>query len=336
MQLVTIQEIEQATEEIYKTKFVNKTPLLSIDSRIVAQFNGGNFNLSFKLESLQTQGSFKTRYNFFVTIKNFRGIIYQINELRKCHEQEELQLVSMSGGNYARSFSYIAGLLQIPVTVVMPSSVPQDRVEACQSFGATVVQAPTVLLQAKVNEYVAKGYIFTHPFDDVHLIRAYGSIGMEILEQTQHVDIILCGIGGGGLISGVATYIKSKRPTVRIYGVEPENSPSMSLSIKQGTAVTLQAQQPTICSGLAPPYAGTVTLEHVKQYVDDIVLVSDDNVRQALFILVNRLKLIVEPSGAACFAALLANKIPDTQNKQICCILSGGNVTLMDLNKYLQ
>lgn len=175
---------------------------------------------------------------------------------------------------------------------------------------------------------------FIHGFDELELIKAYGSIAFEILDQVPNIDIVVMGVGGGGLISGVSAALKLKNPNIQVIGVEPVASPSMKQSVQEGHAITLTNFVPTICAGLAPPFSGKITLEFVKKYVSDIILVSDEEVKAAVKTLVKDYKFIVEPSGAACLAALMHGKITGVEGKNVCCLLSGGNVSLADLETY--
>jgi len=178
-----------------------------------------------------------------------------------------------------------------------------------------------------------KGYTFAHPFDDLRLIAGYGTIGLEILEDLPDVDIVLVGVGGGGLFSGVLTAIMKhneiNHKKVRVIGVEPEGANSMFLSIQQGKAVKIQPK--TIAHGLAPPFAGTITYEHIKQFDTKVVLVSDEEIKDAVRILYNDYKIVSETSAAAAFAALIYGKIEDVSGKKVACVVSGGNITIQDL-----
>jgi len=212
----------------------------------------------------------------------------------------------------------------------MPETVPTDRIDFIKNCGLTVQLAPVPKLQNTVEEWVLRGYHFVHPFDDLKLIAGYGSIGLEILEDRSDVDIVIVPVGGGGLYSGVLSAIQLKlkqqgnHKPVSVIGVEPEGANSMFLSIKQGKPAHIQPK--TIAHGLAPPYAGKNTYNHVKAFGGEIILVTDDEIKEAVKILYEDYRILSEASGAAGFAALISGKI-NVAGKSVVCLISGGNIS---------
>ena len=201
----------------------------------------------------------------------------------------------------------------------MPDTAPEERKRVMEAFGATVVPTPGPQLLGKVEDYVAStGATFIHPFDDIDIIRGHATCGLEILEDMPHVDVVVVCCGGGGLLAGVAAAIKLKKAEngIRVIGVEPEGANSMWLSKKAGSAQWCPdgGKTNTIAHGLAPPFAGEVCYNHVARFVDEIVLVTDDDMRRAAAALFDR-GIVAEISGAAAFAAVTVGKCGDLKDK---------------------
>jgi len=270
--------------------------------------------LHLKLENLQVTGSYK-----------IRGITVLLEELDR-----SAKVITMSAGNFGRSFAYMTSQRNISATIVMPDTVAQDRVKAIEGYGATVILKPKKDLQQTCNDMVQNnGMKFCHPFDTPSLFRGYGSIGLEILEDVPNADIIVVPIGGGGLISGIAAAIKLSGSKAKIVGVEPEGAPSMHLSLQKGHAVTLEKME-TMVHGLSPPYAGTNCYQVVKTFVDEVVLVSDEEIKEACCELFLKHKTVAEYAGCAAMAAILNQKgniLSNVANKVVVCLVSGGNVS---------
>eukprot|EP01091_Cochliopodium_minus_P006767 TRINITY_DN1674_c1_g1_i1.p1 TRINITY_DN1674_c1_g1~~TRINITY_DN1674_c1_g1_i1.p1 ORF type:complete len:442 (-),score=164.66 TRINITY_DN1674_c1_g1_i1:59-1384(-) len=324
--LITFQEIERAQKILEKSTIkIVKTPVLYNCEDMSEQLKSIGANIHFKLESLQNCGSYK-----------IRGIIHLMENLED--EEVESGVVTMSAGNFGRTFSYVTRQKGIPAVIVMPTTVPKDRVEIIEKNKAKVKLVPSKDLMDTVHKLVNDhGMNFIHSFDDPLLFPGYGVLGLEILEQVPKMDMIILGIGGGGMISGVSAALKHINNKIKIIGVEPEGAASMYKSLKEGYPVTLDSVN-TIASGLAPPFAGTYTYEHVKKNVDEVVLVSDEQIKQAMKILYNEFKLVIEPSGAAPLAALLFNKVlggVEVKGLNIVCGLCGGNVSIEDLHKFI-
>eukprot|EP00817_Percolomonadidae_sp_ATCC50343_P004084 CAMPEP_0117422254 /NCGR_PEP_ID=MMETSP0758-20121206/3131_1 /TAXON_ID=63605 /ORGANISM="Percolomonas cosmopolitus, Strain AE-1 (ATCC 50343)" /LENGTH=224 /DNA_ID=CAMNT_0005204765 /DNA_START=234 /DNA_END=905 /DNA_ORIENTATION=- len=223
----------------------------------------------------------------------------------------------MSAGNFGRSFSYTTQAYGIKATVVMPDNVPEDRVKICKQYGAKVILKPRISLQNEVNRIVEEeGAMFCHPFDDPSLISGYGSVAKEFGENLP--DVIICGIGGGGLISGIALYIRTvlNRKDIEIYGVEPEGAQNMGLALAANKVVHMK-EITSFVNGLSPPFAGENTLECVQKFVNKVVTVTDDEVKEAMRVLYHDCKLVVESAGAASVAAVLSGACGDLSNKRV-------------------
>ncbi|MDQ3949058.1 MAG: pyridoxal-phosphate dependent enzyme, partial [Gemmatimonadota bacterium] len=179
-----------------------------------------------------------------------------------------------------------------------------------------------------------RGLVFVHPFDDDEIMAGAGTTGLEILDQVSEVDAIVVPVGGGGLIGGIAAAVKQLRPSVRVYGVEPHGAAAMRASLDAGHAVRLQKVD-TIADGLAAPMAGALTYEVVRRYVDDVVLVTDEEIASGVRALLSRAKLLAEPAGAAAVAAVLARRLPLQAGERVVAVVSGGNVDLPKLKEML-
>ncbi|MEE8117025.1 MAG: threonine/serine dehydratase, partial [Gemmatimonadales bacterium] len=270
--------------------------------------------LHLKCENLQKTGSFKPR-----------GVLNKISQLSD--DERAAGVVTISAGNHAQALAWAATRLGVTATVVMPAGTSRTKADASRAYGAEVVIHGTVFEAfEKARELERdRGLTFIHPFDDPHIIAGAAGVGLEIVEQLDDVDTIVVPIGGGGLIAGVAAAVKLSKPDVRVFGVEPEGAAAMRASVDAGRPMQLDAVS-TIADGLAPPMAGELNYEYVERYVDDVVLVSDDEIRAAMEPLYTRARLVVELSGAAALAALLAGRIPITPSDQVVAVLSGGNV----------
>jgi threonine dehydratase len=276
--------------------------------------NEAGVALFLKCENLQKTGSFKTR-----------GALNKLSTLDPA--ARERGVVTVSAGNHAQALAWAAGVTGVRATVVMPATASQAKADASAAYGAEVVRHGNAFDAFDRAQSLAaeRDLTFVHPFDDEEIMAGAGTTGLEILEQAPDVEAVVVPIGGGGLIGGIAAAIKQQRPTVRIYGVEPVGAAAMRESLDQGHAVRLQAVN-TIADGLAAPMAGTLTYEVVRRYVDDVVLVTDEEIAAAVRALLTRTKLLAEPAGAAGVAALLARKLPLGGGERVVAVLSGGNV----------
>ncbi len=296
---------------------IHLTPL--VRSTLLGQSIGAPVYL--KCENLQKTGSFKVR-----------GILNKLLQLDA--DAKSRGVITISAGNAAQAVAWGAREIGTRAVVVMPADASPIKAEACRSYGAEVVlhgdvsQAFEKVHQLEREENLT----FVHPFDDLEVVTGHGSAGLEILEQLGEGDriIVVVPIGGGGLISGIAAAVKLTDPSARVFGVEPEGADTMRQSLKQGHAVRSDSVH-SIAHGLTPPMAGEINYEYVKQYVEEVVVVSDDEIIAAMEPILTRTKLVVEPSGAAAVAALLASKIPVRETDRVVAVLSGGNVEMEEL-----
>ena len=316
--MVTLDDVYAAQQVIAGR--LHHTPLLP--SATLGALVGAPLYL--KLENLQKTGSFKPR-----------GVLNKIAGLSAA--QRERGLVAASAGNHAQAVAWAAQALGAPCTVVMPETAPAAKLAATRGYGGQVVLEPGMftLFPRALALAEEHGYTFVHPFDDPAVIAGQGTVGLEIFEDLPTVGTVVVAAGGGGLLAGIALALKSLRPQVRVIGVEPEGASSMWQSRQAGHAVRLDRVQ-TIADGLAAPFAGELCYELIEQYVDDLVLVSEDAMRAAMVLLLERCKLLVEPGGAAALAALLSHAIPLDPDQPVVAVVSGGNIDVARLLQVLQ
>ncbi len=278
-----------------------------------------------KTENLQVTGSFKIRGSYFK--------ISQLSDEEKKHG-----VIACSAGNHAQGVALAATRSGIKSIICLPDGAPISKVEATKRYGAEVCMVKGVYDDA-YNKAIQlrdeEGYTFIHPFDDEDVIAGQGTIGLEIMEQLPNVDAVVVPIGGGGLISGVAYTIKQINPKCKVYGVQAQGAPSMLNSVKGGKIETLPKVQ-TIADGIAVKTPGDNTYDMVSQYVDGIFTVSDDEIALAILTLLEQQKLIAEGAGAVPVAAVLAGKIPDIEGKNVCCLVSGGNIDVTILSRVIE
>ena len=279
--------------------------------------------LYLKPENLQFTGSFKVR-----------GAAYKIAMLSE--EEKEKGVVACSAGNHAQGVALAATKNGIKSLICLPDTAPISKVEATKGFGAEVClvegcydDAYQKALELKESE----GYTFVHPFDDENVIAGQGTVALEILNDLDDIDAIVVPIGGGGLIAGVAYTVKQIKPEVKVYGVQVSGAPSMYNSIKDGEIECLSSVS-TIADGIAVKKPGENTFALVKEYVDDIALVSDDEVSSAILALIEKQKMIAEGAGAAAVAAVMFDKF-DLKGKRVVAIVSGGNIDVTSLSRVI-
>jgi threonine dehydratase len=297
---------------------VHRTPLVS--SQTLSRRLG--VPVSFKVETLQKTGSFKAR-----------GATNAVRQLSA--EQRRRGIVTISAGNHAQAVAFAAGAEGIPCVVVMPAQASQSKADATRGFGAEVI------LHGGVHEAFARyeslqrerGLIPLHPFDDPAVIAGQGTVGVEVLEDAPDASLIVVPIGGGGLITGVAVAARGMGSRARIIGVEPEGSAAMRRALDASRPVRLERVE-SIADGLGAPAVSERTLRLVQALVDDVVLVSDEAIIDAMRWLLERAKLLVEPAGAAGLAAVLTTLEPPTTGSVV-VVLSGGNVDLARLKAWL-
>ena len=299
---------------------LHRTPLFR--SETLSRRIGAPFYL--KAEFLQKTGSFKPR-----------GVLHKIRQLSP--EQKAAGLIAVSAGNHAQALAFGAAAHGIKSTIVMPATASPLKAEAARQYGAEIILHGAVWdAFNRMEELRAeKGYTLVHPYDDEHVIAGQGTVGLEIIEDLPEADVVVVPVGGGGLLAGIATAVKLLRPQARVYGVEPTGAPGLRKALDAGAVVRLEAVQ-TIADGLAAPMTGAIPLEHVREFVDDVVLVTDDEIRDALKLVLERCKFMLEPAGAAGIAALLGGHIPIKRAERVVAIASGGNLDLNRLKTILE
>jgi threonine dehydratase len=316
--LITLEDIRTARDVVRGA--LSPTPLLR--STTLGERTGTRAFL--KAENLQRTGSFKTR-----------GATVRVSHLSP--EERARGLVAVSAGNHAQAVAFAASAAGVRSTVVMPETAPRAKVEASRAYGAEVVLHGDVFDAFEKAEQLRqeRGLVYVHPFDDPHIIAGQGSVGLEIVEDLPALDAVVVCVGGGGLIAGIATAVKALRPKVRVIGVEPVGAACVTAGLEQGRALFLDRVD-TIADGLATPTTGDLVLEHVRAYVDEIVLVDDDEIIAGMGFLLERAKLLAEPAGAAATAALLAGKIALPEGSRVAVTVSGGNIDIGTLCRYLE
>jgi threonine dehydratase len=295
-------------------------------ARLVHEAHGTELadgRIYFKAEHLQKTGSFKPR-----------GLTNRVLALDD--DQRRRGIITVSAGNAAQAYAWAGATAGVPVTVVMPAAAVRSKVDACLGYGAEVV-----LHGAHVGETFAemerltveRNLTFVHPFDDPAVIAGHGSVGFEILDDLPDVDVVVVGVGGGGLISGVAAAIKETRPATRVYGVEPDNSNAMQLALAAGEVVRIEPH--TVADGLGAPFAGAWTLAMCQRYLDGIILLDDPTILAGVRFAAERTKQLLEPAGAAALAAVLFGRLPIKAGERVCVVASGGNVDTARLGEFM-
>ncbi|WP_440060259.1 threonine ammonia-lyase [Thermogladius sp. 4427co] len=309
--------IQDATRVVYEG--VHKTPL--VYNTTFSRMTGNEVYL--KLENMQKTGAFKAR-----------GAFYKI--YRHIEEAREKGVVTASSGNHAQGVAYASSVLGARATIVMPETTPIFKINATKSYGAEVVLYGSVYDEAyeKAVEIAReKKALFVHPFNDPEVIAGQGTIGVEVFEQLSDVETVLVPIGGGGLVSGVGVALKKLKPSVRIIGVEPENAAKYYASRLEGRIVKIEPK-PSIADGVVTKSVGDLTFQVMGEVVDDVVKVDEDSIARAIYLLLERAKILVEGAGALPLAALLSGYL-ENQGRKIVLLLSGGNIDLTTLHRIL-
>lgn len=313
--MVTLDKIYHAAfilKEVARKTDLIQAPLLSHDAA-----------LYLKTENLQVTGSFK-----------LRGAYYKISQLTE--QQKAAGIIACSAGNHAQGVALAATHQGVHSVVCMPDSAPISKVQATKRLGAEVVLTKGAYDDAyeqALRLQKETGATLIHPFDDDEVIAGQGTIGLEILDQLPDVDAIIVPVGGGGLISGVAFAVKQLQPSVKIYGVQAENAPSMFESHREGHQITLGTVK-TFADGIAVKHPGDTTFSMVEQYVDGIVTVSEDEIAAAILAMIEKQKLIAEGAGAVSVAAAMFGKLPIAGKKAV-CLVSGGNIDVNILSRVI-
>ena len=279
--------------------------------------------LYLKPENLQITGSFKVR-----------GSAYKIAMLTE--EEKKKGVIACSAGNHAQGVALAATKNGIKSLICLPDSAPISKVEATKGYGAEVCLVEGCYddaYQKALELRDREGYTFVHPFDDENVIAGQGTIALEILGELDNIDAIVVPIGGGGLISGIAYTAKQIRPSIKVYGVQAAGAPSMYNSVKKGEIECLSAVS-TIADGIAVKQPGENTYALVKEYVDEIALVTDDEVSSAILALIEKQKMIAEGAGATAVAAVMFDKF-DLKGKRVVAVVSGGNIDVTSLSRVI-
>jgi threonine dehydratase len=316
--MVTLPDIQAALGRIRQSIYLSPCAR----SEHFSQLTGNSVFL--KLDNLQRTGAFKERG--------------ALNKLLTMTAQERAQgVIAASAGNHAQGLAYHAGKLGVHAKICMPLTTPLIKVSATKSYGADVVLYGANYDEA-CEEAIRLGQeqhlTFVHPFDDDAVIAGQGTLGLEILQQHPEIEVIIAPIGGGGLIGGIACAVKETNPKVKIIGVQPARLPSMKTAVAEGKPVTL-APAATIADGIAVRRAGDRTLPLVQKYVDDIVTVDEEEIANAVLLLLEREKTLAEGAGAAALAALVNRKVQLT-GKKIAVLVCGGNIDVTLLARIME
>jgi threonine dehydratase len=300
-------------------KVITRTPTVYSDT--ISKLTG--LEVFLKLESLQRAGSFK-----------IRGAYSKMSKLNSA--QRKRGVVAASAGNHAQGVALAASVLGIHSTIVMPEGSSIAKQEATRSYGGEVI-----LFGSDVNEALdhakdleKSGKVFVHPFDDEEIIAGQGTMGIEILEDVPEAETIIVPLGGGGLISGISTIVKKRRPRVRIIGVESAHAPSGILSLKRKKIVEVKIL-PTLADGIALRKIGELTFPIIQKYVDQIATVQENQIASAILMLMERKRVVAEGAGATPLAALLSGRAK-VRGKKVVLVVSGGNIDFNLLDRIIE
>ncbi|MES9872971.1 MAG: threonine ammonia-lyase [Candidatus Sedimenticola sp. 6PFRAG7] len=317
--MVDLAEIEAARLRIRDSVFY--TPCAYSES--LSHLAGCNLYL--KLENLQMTGSFKDRGSL--------NKMLQLNE-----EQREAGVITASAGNHAQGVAHAARICGVRATIVMPETTPLAKIRGTRELGAEIILHGSGYDDASEKAQAlqqAQGYTLIHAFDDEQIIAGQGTIGLEIIEQVPDIDTVVIPVGGGGLISGIGTAISSLRPQARIIGVEAARMPSMKKSIAAGQ-VSPHQNASTLADGIAVARVGQLTLPITRKLAREIITVTEDEISNAIMVLLEREKTLAEGAGAAGFAALYNGHIKEVAGKNVVVVISGGNIDMTMLARILE
>jgi threonine dehydratase len=317
-QMITLADVKAAHERIRQSIYLSPCTI----SATFSQLTGNSIFL--KLDNLQRTGAFKER-----------GALNKLLTLTK--EERDQGVIAASAGNHAQGLAYHAGKLGIRAQICMPLTTPLIKVSATKAYGADVVLQGANYDEA-CGEAIRRGHeqhlTFIHPFDDDAVIAGQGTLGLEMLQQHPEIEAVVVPIGGGGLIGGIACAIKETNPKVKIVGVQTSRLPSMKAAVSEGKPVTIPAAA-TIADGIAVRRAGDRTLPLVQKYVDEIVTVDEEEIANAILLLLEREKTMAEGAGAAAIAAMVNHKI-EMSGKNIAVLVCGGNIDVTLLSRIIE
>ncbi len=316
---VTLTDIQEARERL--KGIINPTPVIA-DERLSREI-GATAHL--KVESLQKSGSFK-----------IRGAFNRISRLTD--DEKSRGVIAASAGNHAQGVALAASLVGIQSTIVLPEFAPLTKIIETRNLGGNVIMHGTTFDEAVAHSRELQeknGYTYVHAFDDERVIGGQGTIGLEMLEALPDVTTIVVPIGGGGLISGIATAVKTINPRARVIGVQAENAAWVNPSLKAGFPVPAEMGQ-TIADGIAIKSPGKLTFPIIQEYVDEVVEVTEEEIARGIYFCAQNNRLVVEGAGAAGLAALLAKKIDVGPDDTVCAVLCGGNIDANLLARVLE
>ena len=275
-----------------------------------------DLEIFFKLELMQKTGSFKSR-----------GAINKVLQLSE--EERSRGVVAISAGNHAQATSWACSQFGIKSKIIMPHTASQSKIDATESYGGEVILTKEKMMDTCQKLIDEENLSFVHPFDDLDILMGQGTVALEVINEVKNLDYAFVSIGGGGLIAGMACVLKQINPKIKIIGVEPINSNVMTNSIKSGKPEIFDTiNNKTIADTLAAPFAGKITFEYVKEYVDDIINVSEDEMIESLRMMIERLKIVPEPSASACFVPIVFNKLNVPSKSKCLVVVCGGNIDL--------
>ena len=275
-----------------------------------------DLDIFFKLELMQKTGSFKSR-----------GAINKVLQLSE--EERSRGVVAISAGNHAQATSWACSQFGIKSKIIMPHTASQSKIDATESYGGEVILTKEKMMDTCQKLIDEENLSFVHPFDDLDILMGQGTVALEVINEVKNLDYAFVSIGGGGLIAGMACVLKQINPKIKIIGVEPINSNVMTNSIKSGIPEIFDTiNNKTIADTLAAPFAGKITFEYVKEYVDDIINVSEDEMIGSLRMMIERLKIVPEPSASACFVPIVFNKLNIPSKTKCLVVVCGGNIDL--------
>lgn len=314
--LISLKDIQDARDRISDIAYI--TPILQ--SEQLSNRCGNQILL--KSEHLQKTGSFK-----------IRGAT---NNVKNAIENGAKYVTTASSGNHGQAVSYVANKYNIPATIVVPENITKTKLDAIQAYNGQIVKCGTTSAERlpRAKEIAEeKNGVYIAPYDDPYTMAGQGTVALEILDQVDNIDAIVVPIGGGGLIAGILTAVKETNPNIKVIGVEPEMANDTYLSIQNKKITSIPATT-TIADGLRTNLPGDLTFPVIMKYLDDLVLVSEDEIRYAFTFVLERMKQLIEPSSATTIAAAMFNKL-NLQGKNIVTVISGGNVDVEKMNQFI-
>jgi threonine dehydratase len=309
--MIPLADIQAAAERLRGR--LHRTPILT--ARSLGERAG--VSLSLKCECFQKTGSFKPRG--------------ALNKVLSLDEDERAKgLVTVSAGNHAQAVAWAAREARVPCAVVMPADAPRSKLDAVRGYGAEVIlHGDRATLFDRLEEVrQARGMTFVHPFDDPVGLAGAGTVGLEVMEDAPPTEVLVVPVGGGGLMGGVASAVRQMRPRARVVAVELAEGPGLGPSLAAGKPIPTPRPKGTMADGLTPPFVGALPLAIARECVDAIVTVSEEEIRDAMRLLVTRAKLYVEGAGAAATAGVLSGRIGAAKGANVVAVVSGGNVDM--------